>query len=276
MAEPKYQVFVSSTKQDLVEAREHLTWELLKYGFIPVGMENFSAQTDRGWKVIQRTIDLSDYYVVIVAGRYGSIDDETGLSWTRREYEYALGKGIPIFAFVRAMSEIRATDLDHDDQRARLDAFRSHLATVHLREEWTSFDDLGAKVGAALSKAVREDSAEGTPRPGWYRGPAPDLTEFSRLSAEARDLRERLAAQPRNPALAVLKNLPADTPLFVSGMRSGNRIADDYRLVRIDEEHNIMVTTNGRKEFNFPLDKLDTAFQEADGAKYVVAFRPFG
>jgi Domain of unknown function (DUF4062) len=72
---PKYQVFVSSTFVDLRAEREAVTWEILKAGHVPVGMENFSAYDDRGWKVINRTLETSDYYVLILAGRYGSSDE---------------------------------------------------------------------------------------------------------------------------------------------------------------------------------------------------------
>lgn len=60
-ARPKYQVFVSSTFSDLHEERVAVTWEILKANHIPVGMEDFPATDDRGWRIIQRTIDHSDY-----------------------------------------------------------------------------------------------------------------------------------------------------------------------------------------------------------------------
>jgi hypothetical protein len=43
-------------------------------------------------------LDRSDYYVVITAGRYGSIASDW-LSYTEKEFEYAKSKGIPILAF---------------------------------------------------------------------------------------------------------------------------------------------------------------------------------
>jgi hypothetical protein len=36
---------------------------------------------------------------LIVGGRYGSVD-ETGISFTEREYDYAYEKGLHILAFV--------------------------------------------------------------------------------------------------------------------------------------------------------------------------------
>jgi hypothetical protein len=95
------QVFISSTFEDLRSERESISWTILKLGHIPVGMENFSSMTDRGWEVIKNTIDNSDIYVLIVAGKYGSIEKESGLGWTEKEYEYAVGKKMPILVFIR-------------------------------------------------------------------------------------------------------------------------------------------------------------------------------
>ena len=43
-------------------------------------------------KTIQKCIDESDVYMLIVGGRYGSIDEECVKSYTQLEYEYALSK----------------------------------------------------------------------------------------------------------------------------------------------------------------------------------------
>ena len=73
----RYQVFISSTYDDLKIERERVTWQVLKLRHIPVGMETFPAAPDRGWETIRRFIDTSDYYVIVLAGRYGSIDPES-------------------------------------------------------------------------------------------------------------------------------------------------------------------------------------------------------
>src|SRR5258708_1629673 len=107
----RYQVFLSSTFRDLRDEREAVARELLKADFTPVGMENFSASDDRGWETITRTIDLSDYYVLIVAGRYGSVDKAKQKSWTELEYEYAREKDIPVLAFLRELGSIAGDQL---------------------------------------------------------------------------------------------------------------------------------------------------------------------
>ena len=100
-ARPKFQVFISSTYSDLREEREAVPWAVLTARHIPVGMEAL-ASDDRGWQTIKSAIDRSDYYILLLAGRYGSIDTD-GKSWTEKEYEYAVGRGIPILV----SSEVR-------------------------------------------------------------------------------------------------------------------------------------------------------------------------
>lgn len=193
---PKYQVFVSSTLQDLRAEREAVTWEVLKAGHIPVGMENFSAQNDRGWKVIERTLQTTDYYVLILAGRYGTVDDDLGISWTEREYRRALELRIPILAFIRERREIPGDQVDIDEKAKKLANFIADVNKQCHRETWTTADDLRARVNVALLKSIQEDEMEENPRPGWYRGDQlPSLAtvdELARLSRENRDQRDEL------------------------------------------------------------------------------------
>jgi Domain of unknown function (DUF4062) len=67
-----YQVFVSSTYSDLQDERKHVSETLAKAGYIPAGTELFPASNQEQLEFIKRVIDRSDYYVVIVAGKYGS------------------------------------------------------------------------------------------------------------------------------------------------------------------------------------------------------------
>jgi len=94
--EKKYQVFISSTYTDLIEERKEVQKILLMADCIPAGMEAFVATNDEQFEVIKKVIDLCDYYVLIIGGRYGSINSQTGLSYTEMEYDYAVSKEIPV------------------------------------------------------------------------------------------------------------------------------------------------------------------------------------
>src|SRR5262245_1759494 len=94
-----FQVFVSSTFEDLRDERLQVSNALAKAGYIAAGMELFPASDQQQLEFIQRIINRSDYYVVLVGARYGSLADN-GLSYTENEFDHARSQGIPVLAFL--------------------------------------------------------------------------------------------------------------------------------------------------------------------------------
>ena len=122
--EKRYQVFVSSTFRDLREERQQVIQALLELDCIPAGMELFPASDESQWQLIKRVIDDCDYYIVVVGGRYGSVDSE-GVGYTEREYDYAVARGMPVLGFVHADPSVIAagkTEMD-SASRQKLSAF---------------------------------------------------------------------------------------------------------------------------------------------------------
>jgi hypothetical protein len=91
-------------------------------------VELFPAADQQQLEFIQRVIDRCDYYVVMVGGRYGSLADDR-ISFTEREYEYALSKGLPVLAFLHGSPEaIPVGKTDENRAKARkLKAFETGL-----------------------------------------------------------------------------------------------------------------------------------------------------
>lgn len=77
---------MSSTYLDLIAERRAVIQALLELDCFPAGMEVFTASDEDQWTLIRDVIDSSDYYVVVVGGRYGSISVE-GISYTEMEYD---------------------------------------------------------------------------------------------------------------------------------------------------------------------------------------------
>ena len=57
-----------------------------------IGMEIFSAADDDQRKIIKEAIDSSDFHILIIGNRYGSIEETTGISYTEKGFDYAVNK----------------------------------------------------------------------------------------------------------------------------------------------------------------------------------------
>lgn len=163
----KYQIFLSSTYEDLKKERDSVSKAILELGHIPLGMEMFSAGDETQWQLIRREIDQSDYHVVIVAHRYGSMID--GISYTELEYDYAVKQSVPVLGFI--ISDDAYWPSAHKDTdpviRQKLDSFKEKVKSKSY-VFWNDAVHLTSKVLAALPKEIVR-----TPRPGWIRGYPP-------------------------------------------------------------------------------------------------------
>lgn len=155
----KYQVFLSSTYIDLAEERSSVMQTLLEMDFIPCGMELFPAADEDQWTLIKKIIDECDYYIVIVAGRYGSIGPD-GKSYTQLEYEYALSKGKPIISFLHEKHENLPNNKceQTEDGKNKLKEFRK-ICQKKLVKYWNNPENLGGVVYTSLSKLVQSKPA---------------------------------------------------------------------------------------------------------------------
>ncbi|WHX49581.1 DUF4062 domain-containing protein [Paenibacillus woosongensis] len=205
----RYQVFVSSTYQDLQEERQEVMQALLELDCIPSGMELFPAANDDQWTLIKKVIDDSDYYMVIIGGRYGSIGPD-GLSFTEMEYRYAVSCGKPVIAFLhKNPGELSANRTEKDpDSITKLNDFRK-MAEMKLVKYWTTPFDLGSMVSRSLIRLIKTN-----PAIGWVRADqVPDENsskEILRLRKQVEDL-EKSLAEARTQAPQGSENLAQGT-----------------------------------------------------------------
>ena len=163
--EKKFQIFISSTYEDLKEERAKLVATILKVYHFPIGMEMFSADNVEQWEQIRRTIDSSDYYVLVIKRRYGSMTKD-GISYTEKEYNYAKEKKIPVLAFVAARdAAITNSDIEDDPEKLfLLKKFTERVLVENPSEFWKNPDDLCTKVSQALHKQFETNQ-----RRGWIK-----------------------------------------------------------------------------------------------------------
>ena len=161
----RYQVFVSSTFEDLQEERREVMHALHSLECIPTGMELFPAADDDSWELIKRFIAGCDYYIVIVGGRYGSVGPD-GKSFTEMEYDYAVEAGLPVLAFLHGNpGSIPASKTEAGDKgKAALRSFREKIEAARHAKHWKVTDGLAGLVAISMSSLMKI-----RPRVGWVR-----------------------------------------------------------------------------------------------------------
>lgn len=189
----KYQVFISSTYADLVEERKKVLDMLLMADCIPAGMEAFVATDIEQFEVIKKVIDLCDYYVLIIGQRYGSINPQTGVSYTEMEYDYAIEKNIPVLVFARdEQVTLEESKTESDEyKRGKLREFRTKALSNRLCSIWKNTDELVGQIAVSIMTAKQNIK-----RPGWQRGADYDEAslrrEIMRLEKENEKLLKEL------------------------------------------------------------------------------------
>lgn len=201
MTDKRYQIFISSTFTDLQEERRAVQDAVISMGDFPVQMESFPATDETQMDFIKPLIEQSDYYVLIIGGRYGTIDDG-GLSFTHQEFRYAVEKEVPVLVMIHGKPENIASGKTEktDEGRKKLKEFIGEAQHKRIRKDWETLGDLKLAVREALDHAKRAK-----PRTGWVRGDT--IASFTALE-ELNEVRKE-----NEKFKEALGNLAVDIPL---------------------------------------------------------------
>ena len=226
----KYQVFVSSTYEDLQEERKAVMEALLQMNCFPVGMEYFNASDESQWDVIKSLIDECDYYVLIVAGRYGSIEESSGKSYTQKEYEYAVSIGVPTIAFLHKDVSLLAKAKTESDPsiEERLEAFKSEVKK-HLCKYWETSDNLASQVVLSLNNLIKTK-----PRVGWVKA---DQSSSPEANAEIIRLRKQV-----DELTSKLKDVEDNAPIGSDLLAQGDDTIEVLFLDMFSHSFTILLT----------------------------------
>jgi hypothetical protein len=204
----KYTFFISSTFTDLAEERDIIAKLVLDFDEIPVGMEQFGSVDVDQWVHIKRLIDSADYYVLVVAGKYGSIDvnDADGISYTHKEFRYARDSGVPVIAILHGSPDDLPLGRSEEDpvRKAKLESFRHEVKRGRLVSFYKDQNELAKRFSAGFVKAKTNFL-----RPGWIRNV--NLLPEDKVKGLVVNLQERLKLSEkinsdRGVEIALLKN----------------------------------------------------------------------
>lgn len=274
--EKKYQIFISSTYKDLIEARSKVRDAILSMMHFPVGMEMFNAADEEQWEIIQETIDSSDYYVLILGQRYGSVIEsglDAGISYTEKEFRYAREKKIPILVFIIDDDvAIKPEFMEKDPESIKkLADFKIEAKKGRTVQWWTNIDELAREVSESLHQQMDRKK-----RPGWIRGDAFDIeashAEILSLNKKIRELEQENAELKsqivkRVPELmaAVVLDQQEDEEEDEKGLKTHGKLLIDSS----DNAYKIQLYHNDGECYKNKYEPLDLSCVESYLKKYV-------
>ena len=146
-------VFLSSTKEDLIEERLAIIYLLEKIGLSAYVMENFGAHPESPLETCLSELEKSRIYIGIIGMRYGSLYTSTDgkkkitKSYTEMEYEKACENGLCILIYCINEHEglVHPSNIDFVNY-SKLKAFKSNLKEKHTVYPYSDTRDLIKRV----------------------------------------------------------------------------------------------------------------------------------
>lgn len=169
----RFQIFVSSTFEDLKKERKKAIEVIFERGHIPIALERFSAANKSDLEVIKKVMAECQVYILILGHRYGSIPPGEEISYTELEYELAKQNNLLILPFILRTEEIhkrRKEELDPNNAKDKAELLnlakleRFHDSIRQYRQLWRPEDDFKYKVLKALDDNLKECK-----KPGFVR-----------------------------------------------------------------------------------------------------------
>ena len=170
----RLQVFISSTFEDMRPEREAAIKAILQAKHVPAGMEMFAAGNESQWDVIKQWIDACDVFLLIVGGRYGSIEPTSGKSYIELEYDYAEQQCKELFAIVMTKESVErkvqamGSSVIETANGPKLDAFKERVGRK-MSGRCDDTKDISLEIFKALMEIVQKDTVQGWVRGGEFR-----------------------------------------------------------------------------------------------------------
>ena len=225
----KYQIFISSTYEDLKVERTKVRDAILSMFHFPVGMELFGAANEEQWEIIRETIDTSDFYVLIIGQRYGTVIEtgpDAGISYTEKEFKYALEKGVPTLAFIIDDNVPVKPEYVEKEHVKEFADFKASVKKGRTVVWWQNPDDLAQKVTSAIHNQIQR-----TDRMGWIRTPLIKTAEYQGVNEWGLERIFKTRAE---------KNAESDIILEKHSIKKLDGIAFGLRSFRTNREKDLL------------------------------------
>ncbi|WP_445114788.1 DUF4062 domain-containing protein [Acinetobacter sp. WZC-1] len=125
MLDKRYQVFITTSGQEMQPERMVVSQTLIGMGFFSWGLEQ---RTPLSTAFARRQIDDCDYVLLLLGSQYGE-QSVSGVGYMHLEYIYAVTKQKPVIVFMHEQPDTRDAALQEQrpELRERFDEFRHQL-----------------------------------------------------------------------------------------------------------------------------------------------------
>lgn len=177
-----YNVFISSTFGDMVDIRKAVLEQLQRTeDYNPIGMEHFAASDESQLDYIREKMEVTDLYVLILGGRYGTLLPDEGISYTHKEYRMAQAMpSIKVLTFIcKDPEHLPHSSYEQDpDKLEQLTNFRVEVKKDRLAQFWNAGES-PKDIAYMIYKALNQQDKSGLQ--GWVRGQEPKKAQDNSL-----------------------------------------------------------------------------------------------
>ena len=256
-------VFVSSTREDLVEYRKAVIDVLLSMDVSVGAMEHFGSKADTAERVCAMKVEKCDVLVGIYAWRYGSRPVPKGPSYTEQEFDVAARAGKKCLCYVVDESTLwTPAFVATGDDAKRLKQFKARVRKGLVVSTFKTPDELAKRVAADfrnLEKEITPPVAISLRNIDWSSVPLAERQEFARLALSAPDTTSAKARDANSVRFV------ARTEYF--GSLIYDRKNADY--IPFDQESTTLFRTTATKSLDEVFDFMQGRVQREAFGKFV-------
>ena len=249
-------IFVSSTYIDLVEYRKVVERAINVLDEQHRMMEYFGSRPEEPKTAALNEVGRCDVFIGIYAHRYGTVPAGDEKSVTEQEFDRAQKLGKPIFVYrVNADQPWPPKMIERGEGEKKLAEFMKHADQL-LRSEFTTPDDLGARVAADLGRYLKESASSLMGTTTAAITPVPTTVTYERYAAHLVATLDKIDATRIAAALdRTLERIPLTevyVPLHgsvaiperdvyeraarVAGRKLGDVVGDAEEMARLEKE----------------------------------------
>lgn len=185
MLDKRYQVFITTSGQEMLPERVVITQTLIGMGFFSWGLEQRTPVTTA---FARRQIDDCDYVLLLLGSQYGE-QSVSGISYMHLEYIYAVTKQKPIIVYMHDQPDTRDESLQENnpERKQRFLNFRQQLIDeVEQIVRFKSLKDLESAIRSRMPQMLERYPVVGWVRPQSLQAKQDEIDQLRAQLAQAK------------------------------------------------------------------------------------------